>query len=91
MSGSRRLILTQTLPGSTAMNRDLKYPKWQEPLTAAILEFSPRKLRAKIQKAEAAIDSRFQELASEGGTREESRLLLDGRSILQNLKKDRLS
>jgi len=74
------------------MNRDLKYPNWQEPLVAAILEFSPRKLPAKIQKAEAAIARRFQELAYEKESlEEESRLLLDGRSILEGLKKDRLS
>jgi hypothetical protein len=72
------------------MNTDLKYPNWQEPLAAAILEFNPRKLPAKIQKAEAAITSRFQELAFEKDSREESRLLSDGSSILEELKKDRL-
>jgi hypothetical protein len=74
----------------TAMNGDLKYPSWQEPLAAAILEFSPRKLPAKIQKAETAIARRFQELAFEKDGLEESRLLFDGRSILRDLKRDRL-
>jgi hypothetical protein len=72
------------------MNKDLKYANWQEPLIAAILEFNPSKLLAKIQKAEAAIDSRFQELTFEKDSLEESRLLSDGRSILQDLKKNRL-
>jgi hypothetical protein len=69
------------------MNTDLKYPNWQEPLAAAILEFNPRKLPAKIQRAEAAIASRFHELAFERDSLEESRLLSDGSSILQELKK----
>jgi hypothetical protein len=72
------------------MDTDLKYPNWQQPLAAAILEFNPRKLPAKIQKAEAAIASRFQELAFEMDSLEESRLLSDGSSVLQELKKDRL-
>jgi hypothetical protein len=72
------------------MNKDLKYPNWQESLAAAILEFNPQKLPAKIQRAEAAIASRFQELAFERDSLEESRLLSDGSSILQELKKERL-
>jgi len=70
-----------------AMNKDLKYPNWQEPLIAAILESNPSRLFAKIQKAEAAIDTRFQELAVASDSLEESRLLSDGRSILQDLEK----
>ena len=69
------------------MNKDLKYPNWQEPLIAAILESNPSRLFAKIQKAEAAIDTRFQELAVASDSLEESRLLSDGRSILQDLEK----
>jgi hypothetical protein len=72
------------------MSTDLKYPNWQEPLAAAILEFNPSKLLAKLQKAEAAIESRFQELAFEKDSPEESRLLSDGRSVLDDLRKNRL-
>ena len=64
----------------------LKYPRWQEPLTAAILEFDPQQLPAKLERAEQAIDSRLQELAIEQDNQEELRLLSDGLSIIVNLK-----
>ena len=47
------------------MNVALKYPRWQEPLAAAILEFNPQQLLVRAQKAEEAIAIRFKELSSE--------------------------
>jgi hypothetical protein len=43
---------------STAMNRELKCPQWQEPFYDALLEFNPVRLRLKLQKAEEAIATR---------------------------------
>jgi hypothetical protein len=72
------------------MSQKLKYPQWQEPLTAAILEFNAQQLRGKIQKAEEVITDRIQELSFDNGNEEERRVLSDGLFILQSLKKDRL-
>lgn len=72
------------------MDRNLKYPRWQEALAAAILEFDSGQLPAKLQRAKEAIDSRFQELTSEGSNQEELRLLCDGLGIITKLKEDRL-
>ena len=41
---------------------NLKYPKWQEPLAAVILEFDVQRLCAKVQTAEEAITKRLKEL-----------------------------
>jgi len=72
------------------MSQKLKYPQWQEPLTAAILEFNAQQLRGKIQKAEEVITDRIQELSFDNGNEEERRALSDGLFILQSLKKDRM-
>jgi hypothetical protein len=72
------------------MSRKLKYPQWQEPLTAAILEFNVQQLRGKVQKAEAVITDRIQQLSFDDESEEERRALSDGLFILQSLKKDRL-
>ena len=69
---------------------DLKYPRWQEPLAAAILEFDVQRLHIKLQDANNAIAGRFEELAFEKDNQEELRLLSDGVSILRRLTKDRL-
>jgi hypothetical protein len=71
------------------MNGYLNYPQWQEPLQAAVLEFNPRQLPEKLQRAEEAIADRVRELASQGDCHER-RALADGLSILQGVKKDRL-
>lgn len=68
---------------------NLKYPQWQKPLTAAILEFDAQQLHRKLQDAEEAIAARFKELALEKDHQEELRLLSDAFSILRHLKKDR--
>jgi len=71
------------------MNRFLSYPQWQEPLKAAVLEFNPRQLPDKLQRAEEAIANRVRELASQEDTHER-RALADGLFILQGVRKDRL-
>jgi len=68
----------------------LKYPQWQEPLAAAILEFNAQQLRGKVQRAEEVITYRIQELSVDKGNEEERRALSDGLSIIRSLKRDRL-
>ena len=68
----------------------LKYPQWQEPLAAAVLEFNPQQLPGKVQRAEEAISKRIDELAFEQGDQRERLALFDGLSILQSVKKGRL-
>ena len=68
---------------------DLKYPKWQEPLATASLEFNPQQLPAKLQRAEEAIFNRIRELSFEKDAKE-GRLLPDGLSIIRSLKEHRL-
>jgi len=68
----------------------LKYPQWQEPLAAAIVEFNPQQLPGKVQRAEEAIVKRIEELALEQGDQRERLALSDGLFVLQNVKKDRL-
>jgi len=77
-----------TLEGT--MNPELKYPRWQAPLHAAILEVDRGKLHEKLETAEVAISSRTQELAHEHNTGDESRALADSLYIIQMLKRWRL-
>jgi|HubBroStandDraft_4_1064222.scaffolds.fasta_scaffold86833_1 hypothetical protein len=72
------------------MSQKLKYPQWQEPLKAAILEFDIPQLPGKVQKAEEVIADRIQELSFDQGNEEERRALSDGLSIIRSLKQGRL-
>jgi hypothetical protein len=83
--------LAHLIVNGAIMLQDLKYPKWQQPLAAAILEFDANQLPAKIQRAEEAIVSRFQELSFGMRNQEELRLLSDGLAIVRDLKQDRLA
>ena len=73
------------------MKIDLECPRWQEPLASAILEFNPRHLHGKLQRAEEAIANRMQELGRDQNKAHELRLLFDGLSILRGVKQDRLN
>jgi len=73
------------------MDQDFKYPQWQEPLVAAIMEFDHEKLRRKIEKAEEAIGQRIQELALTDSNEHERRLLSDGLTVVRRVKRDRLA
>jgi hypothetical protein len=68
------------------MKIEHEYPRWQEPLAAAILEFNPRHLHGKAQRAEEAIANRMQELGRDKNNARELRLLFDGLSILRGVK-----
>jgi hypothetical protein len=47
------------------MNAQLKYPEWQEPLKAVVLEFDTQRLRENLQKVEAVMTARSRELGDE--------------------------
>ena len=66
------------------MPPELKYPEWQEPLRAVILEFDPQQLREKMQRAEALMSARSRELENELDA------LNDGFDTLLLVRKQRL-
>lgn len=68
----------------------LKYPQWQQPLAAAILEFDPKRLPEKVRVAEEAIGVRICELALSKDSRDELRALADASSLIRGVKQDRL-
>ena len=70
---------------------ELKYPTWQGPLQDAIVEFDPEKLSQKIQRAEAVVFKRLQELSSDSDHHGERQAIADAFSTLRVLKADKLS
>jgi hypothetical protein len=69
------------------MTVPLKFPKWQEPLAAAIMESDPKLLQEKLQQVVALIDKRLDELKADARADEEFRALYDGLSLIRSLKK----
>jgi hypothetical protein len=49
---------------------DLRYPSWQEPVRAALMEFDPEKLETKIFAALQAIQARRAELQDSADSHE---------------------
>jgi hypothetical protein len=72
-------------------SKELKYPSWQTPLREALLEVNPKKLAKKIQRVEAIIFKRLQEMACDTDHQDERHAIADAASILRVLKKDSLS
>ena len=64
--------------------------KWQEPYQAALLETDPKRLKDKIAAAEAAIFTRFQELAHESDHSLERTSLEDALNAIRVLQTERL-
>jgi hypothetical protein len=64
----------------------LKYPRWQQAVEAAILEFHPTQLAIKLQDAERAISKRMVELASEKKSEDELQALSDACSAIRVLE-----
>ena len=63
----------------------LKYPIWQEPYRAAVIESNPRLLKQKIAGAEQAVILRFKQLENSADHHEEFRALTDALSALKIL------
>jgi hypothetical protein len=79
-----------TKPGP-AERDGLKYPEWQLPLQELILEFDRATLHQKMQRVEALIYDRVQQLqeGSDGHTAERE-ALNDAISLLRVIKRDKL-
>jgi len=63
----------------------LKYPKWQEPYRAAVIETNPKLFRLKISGAEQAAILRFKELENSQDHHAELRALTDALTALRIL------
>jgi hypothetical protein len=63
----------------------LKYPQWQEPLVAAILENEPKRLQEKLHHAKELIGKRLDELKAERSD-EEFRALYDGLTLIRSFR-----
>ena len=63
----------------------LKYPIWQEPYRAAVIEANPKLLKVKIAGAEQAAILRFKELENSSDHHAELRALTDALTALKIL------
>jgi hypothetical protein len=70
------------------MKLSLKYPQWQEPLAAAIIEMDRRQLIEKLQDAEVIIVRRIEELGSSETEEIELRALYDGLSLIRGIRQE---
>jgi len=68
--------------------KHLQYPRWQEPLHLALLEFDKDKLKELVANAEAAIFARLQELSQTENNTAERQAVRDGLASLRVLKRD---
>jgi len=70
------------------MSLELKYPHWQEPLKAVLLEVDYGELSGKIQMAEMAISRRMLQFESTSVSEDELRALVEAISVICVMKKD---
>jgi hypothetical protein len=68
----------------------LKYPLWQVPLQDVMQEFSRDKLPVKIQKVEALIFERLQQLQSSNDGAAERFAISEALELLRTVKHNRL-
>jgi hypothetical protein len=73
------------------MQQQLRFPLWQGPLHAAIVELNRARLREKLDAAEVAMSKRFQELAHRADTSDERRSIASGLYTIRMLRDSRLS
>ncbi len=69
---------------------ELKFPQWQAPFQQLIVEFTLQGLPEKLQKAEALVQERLQQLDHGNDHREERIALQDALSILRVMKQEGL-
>jgi len=72
-----------------ACSDELKYPKWQRAVQDAVLEFKIDSLQQRIAAAEAAINSRLQELSFSSDGHAEQQAIQDALNVLKVLKERR--
>lgn len=69
---------------------ELHFPDWQAPLQEVVLEFDPEKFKEEIEKVEALIRQRIQNLSPSLDTSAERLAINDALSLLRIIKQDRL-
>ena len=68
----------------------LRYPEWQRPYQAALLEVDPKKLGERVAETEAAIFKRLQQLSNSQDGQAERQLIQGAISALKILKRESL-
>jgi hypothetical protein len=68
------------------LDKHMKYPKWQKPYLAALMEVKQEQLSAKIDVAEAAISQRGRELTTNDWDVDEHLAVRDAAFSLHVLK-----
>jgi hypothetical protein len=71
--------------GNTMSDIAVKYPSWQKPYRAAVIETNPKLLKQKIAAAEQAAKLRLQELENSADHHEELIALTDALTALKIL------
>jgi hypothetical protein len=79
MSSDPRLRRSPTL---------LRYPEWQRPYQAALLELNPKKLAKHVEEAEAVIFKRLLQLSDSKDGQAERELIQGAISALRILKRE---
>jgi hypothetical protein len=67
---------------------ELRYPEWQKPYHAVLLEPNPQKLAQRVSEAERAILSRLQEIRIGSDNRMEAQAIEDALNGLRVLKNE---
>jgi len=68
------------------LDEHMKYPKWQKPYLAALMEVKQPELSAKVEAAEAAVSQRTRELGTTAWDIDEHLALRDAAFSLHLLK-----
>jgi hypothetical protein len=68
------------------LDKHMKYPRWQKPYLAALMELKHEKLGAKVAVAEAAVSQRTRELTTTAWDIDEHLALRDAAFSLHVLK-----
>jgi len=68
--------------------KKLRYPEWQQPYEAALLEFDPAKLEQLVTAAETAIFVRLQTMPAGPTGHEERQAIADATSALFTIKRE---
>jgi hypothetical protein len=86
-SSDSRVRHSSSRRGSTT----LRYPQWQRPYQAALLELDPQKLAQHVAEAEAAIFKRLQQLSQSQDGETERQVIEGAICALKILKRDSLN
>jgi len=70
---------------------ETQYPDWQSKYVAALLEFEPGKLRARIIEADGAISKRLHAIAGNVNHTGERQAMADALANLRVLKREKLN